>query len=424
MKKVISMCLLFVLLLTACGTPNPPIDGASASTTGENELTTPSEADETTAPEEVEATTPEDVETTTPEENTSNDPDSFVTDIHHPYRFLIFSSFNHMKKITGIIDEDPLKYEGLLLKNGISYMLPSEFKSIVANLEKTNIPVMEFADEDDYGIDYYFYLGGGDILHVFYKINGISYRFDYKYDETENPQYDQAPALTDVAIGDTKIDLYKVELGYGGFLLLNGVHVYVTVHTDSVSDISFDAFDFISLTDYTVSETEQPVVDLSQNVQSAEVRGVNGDAVTISVGMSKEEYYALVPQSEGFTHRNTLPGIRFEHGGNDAPFVLVECESEITNIWVYPKREVGKVEDFFALQHGMSLQEVISLLDAPSHIPEEEGAYLWYRSDSRLDFRLDFSVDPSGAGYILEAAYAYDGQYSQDTHLIQFVFPD
>ena len=51
MKKVISMCLLFVLLLTACGTPNPPIDGTSASTTGENEITTPAE-NETTTEEE------------------------------------------------------------------------------------------------------------------------------------------------------------------------------------------------------------------------------------------------------------------------------------------------------------------------------------------------------------------------------------
>ncbi|MBQ8311334.1 MAG: hypothetical protein IJX80_10030 [Clostridia bacterium] len=57
MKKVISMCLLCILLLTACAPPTPPIEETTTDTPSGNETTTP---------EEVETTTPEEDETDPP----------------------------------------------------------------------------------------------------------------------------------------------------------------------------------------------------------------------------------------------------------------------------------------------------------------------------------------------------------------------
>lgn len=66
MKKLLTLFLLATLLLTACASPNPPIDN------GTDETTVASTDAESTTPEENETTTPEDIKTTAPQESESD----------------------------------------------------------------------------------------------------------------------------------------------------------------------------------------------------------------------------------------------------------------------------------------------------------------------------------------------------------------
>ena len=65
MKRLLSLFLLSVTLLTACTMTNPPIDGTTAAT--EDGTTATLEENETTTSEKIETTTPDDVDTTVPD---------------------------------------------------------------------------------------------------------------------------------------------------------------------------------------------------------------------------------------------------------------------------------------------------------------------------------------------------------------------
>ena len=87
MKRLLALLLLATLLLTACASPNPPLDNetteaptdAESTTPDDNETTTPAEC-ETTMPAEVETTTPADTETTAPDETGTTILDDSITD--------------------------------------------------------------------------------------------------------------------------------------------------------------------------------------------------------------------------------------------------------------------------------------------------------------------------------------------------------
>ena len=75
MKKVTTIFILIVLLLTSCANPDSPHDGTSAETPSESESTIASPNDATTTDENNELSTLGEVETTIPEDAESNVPD-------------------------------------------------------------------------------------------------------------------------------------------------------------------------------------------------------------------------------------------------------------------------------------------------------------------------------------------------------------
>ena len=80
MKKIISICLLFVLLLTACGTPNPPLEGSGTTVPTDNE-TTLSDDTNTTVPDDTDTTVPGDTDTTVPGDTDTTVPDDTDTTV-------------------------------------------------------------------------------------------------------------------------------------------------------------------------------------------------------------------------------------------------------------------------------------------------------------------------------------------------------
>ena len=93
------MCLLCILLLTACAPPTPPLDGSGTTVSADNETTLPGDTD-TTVPGDTDTTVPGDTNTTAPDDTDTTVPDD--TDTTQPPDISVDSPTNLPQKVQSV----------------------------------------------------------------------------------------------------------------------------------------------------------------------------------------------------------------------------------------------------------------------------------------------------------------------------------
>ncbi len=152
---------------------------------------------------------------------------------------LSFSSFDELSEFAASIDTSSDAY----LQFASLGVALEDAQRATENLLSLPLPN---AACDEFGGTYSFY-HDGDALDLVFKIGQTRYRFVYYFNGAIEENTD-APALADIPIGSRTMDMHRYEDRYVGILKEGSVSVIIGVYTDEKT-VSFDAFEFIALSD-------------------------------------------------------------------------------------------------------------------------------------------------------------------------------
>ena len=82
---------------------------------------------------------------------------------------------------------------------------------------------------------------------VTYRINGVSYIFDYRIGSNTPFQHSDEPVLRNVKVGPFEIDLYQGTNRLVGSVIDGTTTIIIRVTSEQINDINFDAFTTIDL---------------------------------------------------------------------------------------------------------------------------------------------------------------------------------
>ena len=134
-----------------------------------------------------------------------------------------FTNFNNKQSINNIVTQSTAKAMAINLAHNI---LPATSSKII---------VEEFVAT---------YYVERDELDLHYLINGLHYRFTYRYNYTKEFTYDTAPILTNVKLGSFSFDMYQGDKWIYGSFRDGTTSIAVSVYTQQPEDISFNSFTF------------------------------------------------------------------------------------------------------------------------------------------------------------------------------------
>ena len=112
-------------------------------------------------------------------------------------------------------------------------------------ISKFDFPILKSEARVDFGGTYYV---EEKVLHLCYIVDDITYRFIYRLENIPLVTGEKA-VFSDVSIGSKKIDLYREKNYYVGIMQADEYEVKVMVFMDERSEISFDIFEFKSLSE-------------------------------------------------------------------------------------------------------------------------------------------------------------------------------
>ena len=112
-------------------------------------------------------------------------------------------------------------------------------------ISKFDLPMLKSEVRVDFGGTYYV---EEKVLHLCYIVDGVTYRFIYRLENIPLMETEEA-VYSDVSIGTKKVDLYREKNYYVGVMQADEYEVALMVYVDERSEISFDIFEFQSLSE-------------------------------------------------------------------------------------------------------------------------------------------------------------------------------
>ena len=158
-----------------------------------------------------------------------------------------FSSIAEMKDFLNSAKGSAAQYEEFIQQNNINAasITQSHAQHMATNVEQNDIPlVTSNSVADDFGATYYL---DRNELDIIYKINGIRYRFVYRYNKTSTFAPTTPPVLENVNLGTYVFDLYQGDGCFVGELVTDSAVVQVVVYAEQTSDIALQVFNMEAL---------------------------------------------------------------------------------------------------------------------------------------------------------------------------------
>ena len=169
---------------------------------------------------------------------------------NHNVPYLVsFSSIAEMEDFFSSTKGNIAQYEEFIQENNINTSISqSHAQTIVAKVESGDIPLVK-SDwvVDDFAATYYL---DRNELDMIYQINGIRYRFVYRYDKTSTSVRTTSPVLKDLNLGTYVVDLYQGEECFVGELVTASAVIQIVVYTERTSDVALNAFNMGRLQNY------------------------------------------------------------------------------------------------------------------------------------------------------------------------------
>ena len=152
-----------------------------------------------------------------------------------------FSSIAEMKDFLNSAKGSAAQYEEFIQQNNINASITqSHAQHMATNVEQNDIPlVTSNSVADDFGATYYL---DRNELDIIYKINGIRYRFVYKYNKTSSFAPTTPPVLENVNLGTYVFDLYQGDGCFVGELVTDFAVVQVVVYAEQTNDVALNVF--------------------------------------------------------------------------------------------------------------------------------------------------------------------------------------
>lgn len=228
MKKFLALFLAIIIAITLVScldqkdTPTPAPDGGDASTTTTTTATT-----------------------TTAKDNTPKLPLGYPSGGGgEPPTSLPFESVKEIQSFitaaTGT-EEEFNKYhaEEIAPLLGITYKAS---QAVYHNLGLVQLPMISSETTlEGFGASYNL---SDNIFNITYRINGIRYRFIYRYNETGIPEITTAKVYNENArLGDTSLVLYEGQGCLFGYFNDNSIRVELIIYTEDFESVSLDVFE-------------------------------------------------------------------------------------------------------------------------------------------------------------------------------------
>ena len=165
---------------------------------------------------------------------------------HHTPYLVSFSSITEMKDFINSTKGNTAQYEKFVQENSINTAITqSSAQNIAKNIEQNNIPLVKSTSAvDEFGATYYL---DRNELDIIYKINGIRYRFIYRYNKTSSLERTTSPILEDQKLGTYIVDLYQGDECFVGELITNYAVVQIVVYTEQTNDVTLNVFNMGAL---------------------------------------------------------------------------------------------------------------------------------------------------------------------------------
>ena len=114
-------------------------------------------------------------------------------------------------------------------------------QSIADNIKMNDILVTNsnFTAEE-FGATYYL---DRNELDLVYKVNGVRYRFIYRYNDSTTQERTAAPVLENIILGTYRVDLYRGDHCFVGETTSGGANIQIVVYTEDISKVDLSAFD-------------------------------------------------------------------------------------------------------------------------------------------------------------------------------------
>lgn len=165
---------------------------------------------------------------------------------HTPPYSVSFSSITEMKDFLNSTKGNTAQYEEFIQKNNTNiFITHSNAQSIAKNVEQNDIPLVK-SDRIAYEFAATYNLDRNE-LDLIYRIDGIRYRFVYKYNETSSFVRTTSPVLKGLNLGTYVVDLYQGDECFVGELVTDFAVVQIVVYTEQTSDVTLNVFDMEAL---------------------------------------------------------------------------------------------------------------------------------------------------------------------------------
>ena len=144
-------------------------------------------------------------------------------------------------------------YEEFVRAHHISPLVTQEYaQDIRGHVERADLPfVISDKAVDRFSATYYL---DRNELDMIYLVEGIRYRFVYRYDETAVTDRTASPILKNQRLGAYTVDLYQGEDCFVGELVTNSAVVQIVVYTENETDVMLNAFGMEALSDAVIKE--------------------------------------------------------------------------------------------------------------------------------------------------------------------------
>ena len=162
-------------------------------------------------------------------------------EIHSTPYLISFSSITEMKDFLNSAKGNATQYGKFVQAHNINTSITQkDAQSIVTNVERNDIPLAKSDSViDDFGATYYL---DRNELDIIYKINGIRYRFVYKYNKTSSIDRTTAATLENLNLGAYVVDLYQGDGCFVGELVTDSVVIQIVVYAKQANDIALNVF--------------------------------------------------------------------------------------------------------------------------------------------------------------------------------------
>ena len=217
--------------------------------------------------------------------------DNTSSNFSSPPVMIAFSSVEEIKEFVTASQSDRMFEEHIKTletmvsvqdaKKALANIISLPFPLISTNVQPTDFSAL-------YNVTYNYF-------QVYYTVDNCKYKFYYDYNSTAESEYDDAPVLKDVKLGDYLVNLYLEEDCLNGSFRINNSRVDVAVYTTNPENVDLDMFSFNYLRNYDIF-SNGPIFAILLSMASVIIISVT--AVFIIRKKKKKAVATTVPQPE------------------------------------------------------------------------------------------------------------------------------